>query len=173
MARKRRIVEKRAKKGEARLDSPSSDPPESGTLVPSPNQEIAHEFETRAHQESLPSEGNSESVVNHPSKKVVNKTQPDSAHQESGSSEENDRSRETQREDTENHVTQLQTEESVVKSDQLPSEGNSKSAVNQPNKEAVNKTQPGSALRESGSSEEKDRSRETQREDTENHFTQP
>ena len=101
-------------------------------------------------------------MVNHPSKTVVNKTQPDSAHQESGSSEENDRSRETQQEDTENHVSQLQTEESVVESDQLPSEGNSESAVNQPNKEAVNKTQPGSALRESGSTDEKDRSRETQ-----------
>ncbi len=51
MARKRRIVEEWAKKGEACLDFPSSDPPESGTLIPPPNQEIAHEFETRAHQE--------------------------------------------------------------------------------------------------------------------------
>ncbi len=47
----------------------------------------------------------------------MNKTQPDSALRESGSSEEKDRSRETQQEDTENHVTQLQTEESVIESD--------------------------------------------------------
>ncbi len=47
----------------------------------------------------------------------MNKTQPDSALWESGSSEEKDRSRETQQEDTENHVPQLPTEESVVESD--------------------------------------------------------